>query len=217
MIIYLYTNTINGKRYVGQTQREDKERISEHLRKNKTVFDKAVSKYGMDAFKYEVIDTAETTKELNEKERYWIKKLKTKHPNGYNLTDGGNTTRGYHHTKEAREKMSRTKKKMNYNVGSKNNFYGKHHTAETRQKMKAAWTDERKAKQIPNLVKHHYKRPVINVTTGKKFNSIKEAGEYYGIAPTHITRVLKGKRKTTGGYKWEYILNHDNTEPSPNE
>ena len=48
-------------------------------------------------------------------------------------------------------------------------------------------------------------RKVRNIDTGEVFDRIKYASEKYGIEPTHISAVCKGKRKTTGGYRWEYV------------
>ena len=44
---------------------------------------------------------------------------------------------------------------------------------------------------------------VICLENNKIFNSIKEAGNYYNIDPSGISKVLKGKQKTAGGYTWE--------------
>jgi len=38
----------------------------------------------------------------------------------------------------------------------------------------------------------------------KKWGSITEAGITLGINIGHITNVCRGKRKTTGGFKWKY-------------
>ena len=46
----------------------------------------AIRKYGKDNFEYEQIDSANTVEELTEKEDYWIIKLNTLTPNGYNMT-----------------------------------------------------------------------------------------------------------------------------------
>lgn len=40
-------------------------------------------------FTVEIIERCLSQAELNERERFWIKVLKSKSPNGYNLTDGG--------------------------------------------------------------------------------------------------------------------------------
>lgn len=52
---------------------------------------------------------------------------------------------------------------------------------------------------------NHHKREVLNVTTGQRFNSIKEASEFFNINPSGITAVCKGRRKTCGGYVWKHL------------
>lgn len=208
MIIYCITNKVNGKQYVGQTVRTLEERYKEHIRNKTSYLGKAIKKYGRENFTAEVIDSSLLIDDLNEKEIYWTKKLNTKIPHGYNLVDGGDNTLGYNHTLEARMKMSMTKKRLGNMVGEKNHFYGKKHTEQTRATMSAAWTDERKKKlaedsKIRNAINQAIK--VRNVNTNEVFPSIKAAAERYGIKATHISRVCRGGRKTTGGFKWEYV------------
>lgn len=91
-------------------------------------------------------------------------------------------------------------------LGKENPFYGKKHTDETRQKMKEAWTEERKEQlRLMAKTRKQYTVKVRNVDTGEVFDSVKKAAEKYGLKDTHISRVCKGKRKTTGGFKWEYV------------
>lgn len=204
MIIYTFKNKVNGKVYVGQTCRTFKERMGEHLRHKNTTLGKALAKYGIDNFEYKVIDEAKTIEELNEKEIFWIEKLNSITPYGYNLCKGGNNTLGYNHKEESKEKM-RLSKKGTFK-GEDNPFFGKKHTQETRQKMRDAWTEERKeqARLIAKTRKHRTVK-VRNVDTGEVFDSVKKAAEKYNLKDTHISRVCKGKRKTTGGFKWEYV------------
>ena len=62
-----------------------------------------------------------------------------------------------------------------------------------------------------NIQKIIHKRKVRCITTGKIFDSIKEASQYYNIDETGISRCCKGRFKTSGklsdGTKlsWEYI------------
>lgn len=55
------------------------------------------------------------------------------------------------------------------------------------------------------------------IDTAKDINELNEKEiywiKYYNLKGTHISRVCRGKRKTTGGYKWTYYDNktHDNT------
>lgn len=39
------------------------------------------------------------------------------------------------------------------------------------------------------------------------FNSINEAGEYFGKNPSHISSCCTGKRKTAFGFVWKYLNN----------
>lgn len=212
MIIYKITNTINNKIYIGQTVRTLDERMAEHYRHNVTVIDIALNKYGKDAFKIDIIDRADSIEELNEKEIYWIKHFDCMVPKGYNQCYGGENTMGYKHKELSKKKMSDSKKNMYF--GNDNPFYGKTHSEEQKQK----WRDSRRGMkhlsndQIEKLRKSHHKVGVLNVDTGEVFDSIKIAAKKYNLKDTHITRVCKGKRKTTGGYRWEYINNDKNKD-----
>lgn len=208
MEIYYITNLINGKQYVGQTTQTLKVRFAEHCRKDKGYIGHAIQKYGKENFSIELLDTAQNINELNEKEIYWIARLNTIAPQGYNLCYGGGVTIGYTHKLQSRRLMSVTKKRNKVMQGENNHFYGKHHTDESRAKMSSKWqtgervmTEEHKEK----MRKAHFTRKVRNVTTGEEFDSVKQASEKYNLKDTHITRVCKGKRKSTGGYKWEYV------------
>ena len=48
-------------------------------------------------------------------------------------------------------------------------------------------------------------RKVRCVTTGKIFNCIKEAAEFYGIDRRSISSCCKGRYKTAGKMRWEYM------------
>ena len=88
-IIYLITNKLTNKKYVGQTSRSLLTRWREHCYQHECIIDKAIDKYGENNFTIEVIDTADTLDQLNDKEIYWIKYYNSKLPNGYNVSDGG--------------------------------------------------------------------------------------------------------------------------------
>lgn len=80
--------------YIGKTYDFEK-RKREHIYDmgNGLPFHKALSKYGLENFEWEIIDRAKTDEEIKSKEVYWIKKLNTcihsKKSNGYNITVGG--------------------------------------------------------------------------------------------------------------------------------
>lgn len=96
-IIYKATNTITNKIYIGQTVNKLQARINKHKCRAKKLeeseniyFYNSIRKYSIDKFIFEIIDCAENIKELNDKEIFWIAKLKSKNNKiGYNMTDGG--------------------------------------------------------------------------------------------------------------------------------
>ena len=67
--------------------------------------------------------------ELNNREKYWIKKFDTISPHGYNLLEGGNSKI---HSQETRDRISKTRKKQIEN-GLAPGFTGKRHSEKTRK------------------------------------------------------------------------------------
>lgn len=123
MIVYKATNKINGKKYVGQTSGTLKDRIKDHLkaakRGSKYFFHKAIRKYGIDNFWWEIICDCYSQTDMNEQEAWFIEVFDAKVPYGYNLTDGGDGSNGYHHTEEAKRKISKAMS------GKKHPMFGK--------------------------------------------------------------------------------------------
>jgi len=106
MIVYLITNKVNNKQYVGITSRPIENRINEHrTATTKSAIHDAIVKYGIENFTVEQIDTANTYEELLEKEIHWIEKLNT-FGSGYNLTKGGEGSLGRIASEETRQRLS---------------------------------------------------------------------------------------------------------------
>lgn len=112
-VIYKATNLINGKIYIGQTtnfihrvyqHRSDSNNIEK--RKGNSYFHNAMNQYGVDNFKFEIIEDIENSL-LNEREQYWIKFYNSYSPNGYNLTLGGNGFKGHSRFQSEEEKSKR--------------------------------------------------------------------------------------------------------------
>jgi len=114
-LIYKITNNINNKIYIGQTIRSFLWRYNEYKsdffnksKSNNIYLYNSFVKYGFDNFKFEIIDTANSIDELNEKEIKYIKQYKTTDRNfGYNLHDGG---RNSLLSEETKKKMSDIRK-----------------------------------------------------------------------------------------------------------
>ena len=204
MIIYKITNKITGKCYIGQTVQTLQRRWYKHLHNNRCpAMRDAIKKYGEDNFYIEVIDSAETLEELNEKEIYWISHYNSVVPNGYNLQEGGKNSRCAESTKQKLSELNR---------GENHPLWGTHRS----QSVKDAVSNARKGMKFTEKHKQHLREAhlgVVNdcllkrvrcVETGQIFNSIKEAKAFYGNPNLHIGAVCRGERKSAGGYHWEY-------------
>lgn len=100
----------NGKRYVGMTTGKFSIRISQHLSDTKnrmyTAFHRAIHKYGKDSITWYILEDGITSVSyLKERETFYILKLDTYKPKGYNLSLGGEGSLGYRHTDRAKAKI----------------------------------------------------------------------------------------------------------------
>lgn len=93
--IYLVTNLINGKQYVGKTQKSYLERFNEHVNAYKYGYRQyltcSIHKYGVENFKVELIKKVKND-EWDYWEKYYIKEYHTHYTEGgYNVTWGGDS------------------------------------------------------------------------------------------------------------------------------
>lgn len=83
--IYLITNLINGKQYIGQTVRTIKIRFGCHCSSKDPVISKAIKKYGIENFITQELAIAYNQKELDFLEGLYMSWFETLTPNGYNI------------------------------------------------------------------------------------------------------------------------------------
>ena len=91
--IYCITNKINNKIYIGQsnsvfTRWGEHAKIAYDDNNRKSLIHKAIKKYGIEFFTFEILELCEIGK-LNELETYYIESFKEQGFNLYNLTKGG--------------------------------------------------------------------------------------------------------------------------------
>ncbi len=77
--------------------------------------------------KKEILEYCESEDQLNEREKFWIKELNSRSPNGYNLTVGGDGSGTDWFEKHPDRELIRNK------MGK--HLIGKHHSKETRKKI----------------------------------------------------------------------------------
>lgn len=154
--IYCLTNTITGKRYVGQSINiESRLRCHRRVTSQYTgLLQRSLLKHGPSCFDVRILATCDRDS-LDEMERFWIDRLNTLVPGGYNLDSGG--TAGRVVSGETKQKLSIiAKSRPPMSVETKRKIaaagVGRTPTAETRKKLTAAqyargpMLDETKAK-----------------------------------------------------------------------
>lgn len=114
--LYCTCHPERGIRYVGQTTRTVERRVFEHTwdavsRKGRSAPNTPLShwirKHGVENIAFRVLQEAES-EDIDALEVFWIEELGThKSDGGLNLALGGNTRRGWRHSEEARQKITK--------------------------------------------------------------------------------------------------------------
>jgi len=118
--IYITTNMIDGKRYIGQKIFNKGWEV--YLGSGKH-FKRAIKKYGKENFSREIIAIAYSKEELDKLHNA------VESDDYYNLCDGGIGTTGFTHSEETKQKQSEA------NKGEKSYIYGKQLSEEIKNKM----------------------------------------------------------------------------------
>lgn len=165
--VYCITNNETNKKYIGITVQGIITRFAKHCYEasqgSNRYLCRAIRKYGVDAFKIEVIDECSNFEELKELEKYYIDKYNTLAPNGYNMTMGGDGALGRPLTEETREKMAAARRgKTPWNKGVKNSqvghWKGKTMSQEARQKMSIAKKGKKLSEETKEKRKYIYEK-----------------------------------------------------------
>ena len=202
--IYLITNNINGKKYVGKTELSVKKRWKQHIKDSKREkceirpLYRAIRKYGENNFSICEIDTGHGN-ELSNKEQYWIQYYNT-YEDGYNATLGGDG-----------------KVLLDYDEIIKT-YLTTHNATEVARILGCSVESVYKilkANDIPiikdkEVIVEKYAKEIVQYD--KKGNFIKTYKSAHDAARSlgneryrqHIQVCLKGKRKSAWGYIWEY-------------
>ena len=146
MLIYIITNKITGKKYVGQTVQSLEKRIRGHCWLSSVTHKHmpiafAIQKYGWENFEVEIACECNTQQELNEKEVYYATLLNTLVPNGYNLRIGNGPGVMAEVTKEKIRKANT----------------GRVASAETIQKLKESHKGQKMSEKTKELYSRLYK------------------------------------------------------------
>ena len=198
--IYLITNKINGKIYIGKHSTDN---LDDGYMGSGLLIKKAIQKCGIENFTKEYLAFCDTEEKLNWLEKFYIKKYKAREV-GYNLTDGGDGHLGFIMSEETKEKISKSHKGITSpfkgiarqnEVKEKisNSLFGHHHNKETRQKM----SDSKKGKPSAFKEQHHSEETKRKISEGHKGKSkpkykwLTPTGEIKNMAPHIVSRYHK--------------------------
>jgi len=199
MVIYITTNLINGKQYIGRDSHNNPNYYG-----SGPAIKNAIKKYGKENFKKEIIEECSSFENLVEREEYWLNYYDAgDNPSFYNLQNSG---------------------KGVILKGEKNPMYGKRHSEQWKKKVSDKLKGRpSKLKGIP--ISDNHKKKISQVTAGEKNPYFKGyvvciAGKHIGekhitsswssilsISSAHIYQHLNGKKYKNGIkgniLKWE--------------
>jgi group I intron endonuclease len=159
--VYITTNIINGKQYVGDHSTDNLN--DTYLGSGKPYFQKAIRKYGRKNFKKEILEYFNTKEEAFNAQEKYIQEYNTLSPNGYNISPkGGYGISKSYLSEETKRKISEshlgkkckeetkikigkihsgkilseeTKRKISEALKGNKIWLGKHHTIKTKNKI----------------------------------------------------------------------------------
>lgn len=192
--IYVITNNINGKIYVGQTIQDIKKRFEQHMTLQgscKQLLYKAIVKYGRDNFSYEVIEDKITSyDELNQKEENYISELNSMQPNGYNLCPGGQKWR----RKPVLTLEQEAEIVQKYNSGESAREIGNKYSMSHRNIIDILHTSyvnmRQKNHSLPDRTSKITKEVIVELLVNKAL-TIKEASNILNVSTKTIQRAKK--------------------------
>lgn len=189
-IIYKTTNILDGKFYIGQ--HEQLTSGADNYLGSGTYLKRSMKKYGKENFVREILEYC-TSANINDREIYWIN-ITSACIFGYNLTSGGEGTRGYRHTQNSREQMSESRKNVIITEEWKQHMREaaakRDQSGENSPTYGKVYTDEEKLKM--SLRSRGFNSP--DFCKNKKYN-------YIGVTPS--------SNKTKNGKPWRARISYN--------
>lgn len=229
--VYIHTNKINGKKYIGITKQKPERRWQNGHGYENTYFGNAIKKYGWDNFTHEVI-LSQLPKDIAcNIECALIAQFKTTNRvYGYNISEGGETCdankgrTGLDHPNHKRVKMidpvsmnvlciynSQTDAAKIMGINRKGITKACQGILKTYKGYiwEYADIDYKKPKHngVGNYEHTKLQKPIYMIDTDGtiyRFESVKQAAEITGINKNNISRYLTGIRKDTTKRGWYY-------------
>lgn len=201
--IYLITNLINGKQYIGDHSTNN---INDSYLGSGKLILRARQKHGKINFERKILEFFNSKKEAFDAQEKYINEYNTLVPNGYNISPTGGTECGGFHSHETIEKIifsnktriisDETREKMRKNnTGTSNPFFGKKHSEEGLTALRNAQIGRKKSDDEKNKIRLSKIGTHLSETAKEKISKFNKGKKLSEITKNKISNKLKGKIK----------------------
>ncbi len=217
-LIYITTNLINGKKYIGSHLTSN---INDNYLGSGVILKKAIEKYGKSNFQREILAQLDNIGDMKELEEYYIE-----YYNAYNSNLFYNATKYAAGITKCTwgDKISKSMMGHTFNLGKTQsqdtkNKISKSNNGKTRSKEfklnrskqmlgNTCALGNKLSLETCNLISKNKSKPIIqysiNLDFIKEWPSTIEVSNILKIDGAGISNVLNGKRKTAGGFIWKF-------------
>lgn len=160
-VIYIVTNIINDRQYVGQSI------VSGNKVGHGKLLTRAYEKYGKENFSYDLLSSDIQEKSLlNYLERFWICTMGSRIPNGYNIEHGGSDKDKV--SQETREKQRQNNLGKKLSEETKKKIRSHRHTEEQKMKIQKSRLGKKLSEEtIEKIRKGNQGKKVLQETKDK--------------------------------------------------
>lgn len=203
--IYLITNKITNKQYIGQTTMSIEFRFKTHCNgKPKQVISHSIRKYGRENFTVQEIYLSFSKEDLDRAEQALIIQYNSMVPNGYNIEAGGSSV-GKKTSEQLKQMSDRMKQWIkdhpDFNKGRKASLETKARMSESQKKVNS---DKKKQMYRKRQESNGFAIKAKHLKTGKitEYSIVPDCAKDLGLETNKIIRTLNNKesRITYKGY-----------------
>jgi group I intron endonuclease len=198
-VVYRIRNTVNSKVYVGITTRPVAVRWRQHIydstHQPRLAIHRAIRKYGVEAFSFEVLEICEGLDELLARESDWIRTLDSQLPHGYNTTAGGRGRVGAPLSEEHKRKiaLANTGRKNGPEMRAKMQQIALNRSPEHVAKISAARSGQRLTEATKEKIRAARAVQVFSPEVIERRAAKLRGGTHTDVAREHMSAAQKGR------------------------